>query len=259
MQTALVTCHSSVSAPWQPGQPLVPAPDTISVFRMPLPTEAATVALWETLLQPTERERADRFRFPADRHRFVVGRGLFRLLAGVLSGQNPADVRVDTSPTGKPFLPDSPTVHLNVSHSGAWIVLAVGCVPVGVDVEFMRSDVDVSDLFSSILSPAEQRALVQSPDAQTLFYQFWTRKEALMKATGQGMNDHLTAIPALEGTHRIDAGLLGGAGHWRVYPFAVDRGYPAALALPDGPETVCFYEIDPASFRRWCPAHPNES
>jgi 4'-phosphopantetheinyl transferase len=144
------------------------------------------------ILDATEQARAARFRFEPDRVRFAVARATLReRLAGYL-GVAPGTVAFGVAPKGKPFLaaPESTDLQFNVSHSGdvALLGFARG-FPVGVDVERCRPDVAVLDLAQRFFAPAEADAVrAASPEARLeVFYRCWSRKEAVLKATGEGL------------------------------------------------------------------------
>lgn len=140
------------------------------------------------LLDPDERARRAALRQDADRDRFTVGAALLRLVAGADLGERPERVPVRRvcpdchRPHGKPAVPGS-GLELSVSHSGDWVaVAATRAGPTGVDVERVRTDIDLASLARHVLSPAE-RDWFGAAD----FFLCWTRKEAVAKATGDGL------------------------------------------------------------------------
>jgi 4'-phosphopantetheinyl transferase len=147
------------------------------------------------LLDHTEHVRRQRLRFPADQDRFTVGVALLRLLTARRTGLPPTAVAIDrTCPTcdrphGRPIVTGS-GLHVSVSHSGAWVAVAVSTVAeVGVDVEHIGTD-DLTALASRVLTADEASAIAGPAD----FYRFWTRKEALVKATGDGLSAPLDRV-----------------------------------------------------------------
>lgn len=200
-----------VHAPWEQWSDQL-GPPSLAVFRYQIaPTDQS---LLHELLLPDEQQRATRFRQLADSHRFVAGRGWLRWLMGHFTHTPPGEIRLVTGPFGKPDLLNTTgsgrNWHINVSHAGEWILLAVGNVPVGVDVEWIDPNWPYQDLVASSLNADEQAQLVASPTPRDLFYTFWTRKESLLKATGQGLTDDLPAISVSKGVHQITNGSLTG-------------------------------------------------
>lgn len=147
------------------------------------------------LLNAAERARRERLRLAADRARFTLGAALVRLIIGQRTGQPAAAVPVDRTcprcgePHGRPTVADS-GVRLSVSHSGDWVAVAVSeTADVGVDVEQV-SDVDLAMLAPSVLSVAEYASAATRDD----FFRAWTRKEAVVKATGDGLSVPLAEV-----------------------------------------------------------------
>jgi 4'-phosphopantetheinyl transferase len=147
------------------------------------------------VLDEREAQRSARFRQDADRARFVLGAVLLKAVAGRHAGIDAAAVTVDRTCTycglqhGRPLLPGV-GLEASVSHSGDVVAVAVTAAgPVGVDVELIRP-FDVSELTPSVCTPAEQAFVRQPAD----FYAYWTRKEAVLKATGAGLRMPMTEV-----------------------------------------------------------------
>jgi 4'-phosphopantetheinyl transferase len=139
------------------------------------------------LLSPSERARRDRYVRAEDRDRFALGAALLRALAGASAGVAPAAVAVERTcprcgqPHGRPRLPGC-DLHATVTHSGQIAAAAITAAGrVGIDVELIAGD-DPAPLAEAIRAPGEARAL--SPRE---FHIIWTRKEAVLKATGVGL------------------------------------------------------------------------
>jgi 4'-phosphopantetheinyl transferase len=147
----------------------------------------------EALLDDVERGRWTAYRRPEDRDRFLVGCALTKAAVAARTGKAPADVVIDRTcshcgkPHGKPVVPG---LELSVTHSADLVGVAVAMVPVGVDVEHAESRRDnVERLAGFSLSGAEREALAALPPGrqQAAFLVYWTRKEAVTKATGDGL------------------------------------------------------------------------
>lgn len=147
-----------------------------------------------SLLSPDERDRHARFRRPADQDRYLAGHALTRRVTGDYLGLDPAAVRYaarcpNCGPGhGKPHVIDEGP-EFSLSHSGNWVALAVAEAPVGVDVEAGRPTVE-QGLIDFVLSEAERADLAALPATEhaAAFVTYWTRKEAVLKATGHGLS-----------------------------------------------------------------------
>lgn len=144
-------------------------------------------------LSPRERERGERFRLDRDRRRYVAAHVALRDRLARHLGCSPVELRFDTGPRGKPYLanPAWASWHFNLSHSVDVALIAL-CKDgeVGVDLEVMRSIEDAHDLAMTVFGPQEQAELLRADGSvrDRLFLQGWTRKEACLKALGEGFN-----------------------------------------------------------------------
>jgi 4'-phosphopantetheinyl transferase len=186
----------------------VPGPAEVHVWRVRLDPEPERLeALWATL-SPDERARADRFHFSRDRNRFVAGRGQLRCLLGRYLLEDPGRVRLAYGPRGKPRLASEPAaarLSFNLSHSGAQALCAVAPgAAVGVDVESLRAWEDAASVAGRYFSASEAAALRRTAPGlrAAAFLTCWTRKEAFIKATGDGLS-----LPL----HEFDVSVTGDA------------------------------------------------
>jgi len=145
------------------------------------------------LLSDGERERARRFAFDRDRNRFIVVRALLRQLLAARLGVPPEAVELASGTRGKPVLAGrfaASNLRFNVSHCEDVVVYAFSSGrEVGVDVEAVRTLSDADDVAARWFSPREYaryRAL-EPGDRPLGFFQCWTRKEAFIKALGEGL------------------------------------------------------------------------
>ncbi len=218
------------------------------VWRVALDVDTARRATLAETLSGEERDRAARFHFDRDRHRFQVARGALRHLLGRYLAVDPRRVEIRLLPGGKPILGtgDDVPLRFNVSHSGplALIALARGR-EVGVDLEAERPLSDMTSLAESTFSPVEVaawRALAPA-DRPAAFFQAWTRKEAFLKATGEGLLRALDSFDVALGPGeparllRVE-GPPGELERWRLVALDVPRGYHAALAIEGEPDHV---------------------
>lgn len=162
--------------------------EDIAIFRFHWPDHTGTEPDWQSLLQPDEIQRAGRYRRKEDRYRSLYARSLLRILAGTYTNQPSATIRLIRGVTQKPALHDNTEWHINAAHSGNWILLAMSRVSVGVDVEKIALDFPFQDVTTHSFSLPEQQYIRAGENARLRFYQLWTRKEALVKATAKGID-----------------------------------------------------------------------
>jgi 4'-phosphopantetheinyl transferase len=164
----------------------------IHVWRASLEADSDVCHL-EPLLSNDEVVRANRFRFPEHRRRFVIARGCLRQLVSRYLNVSPQTVAFTYSAEGKPALNPSHASKLvfNVSHSGDIAAFAFTLQhKIGVDVEMVRHDVDVDEIPKRFFSDHEQQGLakLRNYDKFRGFFNCWARKEAYVKAVGSGLS-----------------------------------------------------------------------
>jgi 4'-phosphopantetheinyl transferase len=219
----------------------------VHVWSLPLDISQSSLASVTEFLSPDERKRAARFRFEVHRNRFVVGRGLLRVILGRYCDLPPERLRFNYGPNGKPELTPGKgarhtggALHFNLAHSEGVGVLAVTQTgPVGVDVEQVRRLREFKELVGQFFSVREKAEFLklewhQQPAA---FFNLWTRKEALLKATGEGIAHSL---------NRVEVSFLPGEParvlslpaeqwtwcEWSLVDLSISPSYAGALALP---------------------------
>jgi len=173
------------------------------LWRVDVAAEAHRLLLHRARLTDAERERAARFRRDADRERFVIGRSTRRELLARHLGTDPATLAFEEGRHGKPHLPpdNSPGPHFNSSHSGRWVLHAIADIEVGVDVEEIRPEFADLDDFAWVLSDAERAFVLAAapPQRAAALATVWVRKEAYVKALGEGLSRSLSAIGIVAG------------------------------------------------------------
>ncbi len=171
-------------------QPVLQA-NEVHVWKASLEASRSGLANIATMLSPNELERADTYRFPDDRRRFVIARGTLRAILARYLAAEPRDLQFAYSVNGKPELrADSrPTLHFSVSHSHDRALFAVARCEVGVDIEKIRPDLPVHSIAQMFFSSQEQASLDSVSDIvkRKSFFTCWCRKEAVLKALGGGL------------------------------------------------------------------------
>jgi 4'-phosphopantetheinyl transferase len=183
--------------------------NSVHVWQVRAAVTATELHVLEEHLAPDERMRAGGFRCESDRRRFIVCRGCLRLFCAAYLGKNPSDIRFCRGRWGKPELPETVSrVRFNVSHSGEVALLAFALDRhVGVDVETRAMDLDFASLAGAYFSKAERAAIVALPPESRgdLFFDFWTCKEASIKADGRGLSvplDQFSVAPSQDSRWR---------------------------------------------------------
>jgi 4'-phosphopantetheinyl transferase len=191
-----------------------------------------------SLLSQDEQTRAARFRFEIHRKRFICGRAALRkLLAGYLDA-HPVELQFGYSTNGKPFLRNpAKSLSFNVAHCEGLALIAIAALEsqIGVDVERVRWLPDFEELVSRFFSKREVELFgaLRPEHKPSAFFNLWTRKEAWLKATGQGVCAALDQVEVtfLPGEPAQLLSLPGSpVSNWRLRDFSPAEGFVAALA-----------------------------
>ncbi len=177
-----------------PGQRLQDS--EVHVWAVALNVTPETLSALTPILSAPELERAARFHFAHHRSRFVIGRAVLRLLLSRYLQTQPAALQFTYGPHGKPLLADT-SWHFNLTHSEDLALLALTrSGSIGVDVEYTQLMPDADQLVARFFSDRERLAFQQLPAAQqaVAFFNLWTRKEAWLKATGDGIGHLLNQV-----------------------------------------------------------------
>jgi 4'-phosphopantetheinyl transferase len=225
-------------------------PDDVHVWHAPVNIPPAAIEDAQRLLSPDERARANRFRFDRDRVRYVATRAILRRLLAHYTDRPPQDLAFDVSPHGKPALRGADWLKFNVAHSHELALFAFARLrSIGIDVEWNRHLDDLLAVARSFCSPVEYATLCGLPADLRLaaFYRCWTRKEAYVKARGEGFsldprNFSVTPLREQGGHVAIEADRLEEGRRWRLEDVRTSAGYSAAFAVEDGFNEVHHFE-----------------
>jgi 4'-phosphopantetheinyl transferase len=225
-----------------PDDPLPLVEREVDLWAFSLAPDEGTVDSLSQALEPSERTRADRYRFREHRRRFIVGRALLRRLLGRYLDLPPEEVRFRFAPRGKPHLApphDSSGLCFNLSNSAdlALVAFARG-VRLGVDVEILRPLSSATALATRFFSARERQELgaIAAADQIQAFFNGWIRKEAFLKALGDGLAMPLASFsvtlsldssPRLIHVERADLA----ADCWTLKAFVPAAGAVGALAI----------------------------
>ncbi|HEX8145170.1 MAG TPA: 4'-phosphopantetheinyl transferase superfamily protein [Pyrinomonadaceae bacterium] len=234
---------SPLNPPWPPA-PKNPRleEDDVHVWLVGLKQAARDAQSVLGLLSEDERERARRFHFDHHRARFILAHAAQRLILSHYLRLSPAQLRFRFNPYGKPAL-DLPAgddaLQFNLSHSGELALLAIGRGrAVGVDIEHIRAEFaheQIAERFFSQREVSMLRALPENLRPQA-FFNCWTRKEAYIKALGEGLSLALdgfdvSLIPGEQAALLSVRDNPGEVARWSLRELAPGEGYAAAMAV----------------------------
>ena len=192
-------------------------------------------ALYTPLLlsvSPSRQHQASHFTNRLDALHCICGELLIYYLLKTKEKEITHPLHIATTAYGKPYLPDFPTFHFNISHSGRWLVCAVGSSELGVDIEKRnRGGVDIARRF---FSPEEcDEILSCDEDEQNeRFVAYWTAKESYIKCLGGGMSVPLDSF-TIRGDRIVKDGVVQ---PYRLHRIEFDSEYELVLCAGEGKE-----------------------
>ena len=231
--------------------------DEVHVWRAELDLDLSQMEELQQTLAPDEQVRAARLRFPKDRRHFVAARGILRNILARYLDQEPALLRFSYSPSGKPSVVsrcDAKEIHFNLSHSHGLALYAITRDrDIGIDVELIQPTVAGEPIAEQFFSRGEVTALRALPPSAQInaFFQYWTRKEAYLKAQGGGLTIPLNsfsvtlcqAAPTVGGAPSDEPRTMLG---WSLRAVAPAPGYEAALAVDGDRFYIRYWDWQPA-------------
>jgi 4'-phosphopantetheinyl transferase len=230
--------------------PVVAREGEIDLWRIDLDRSIKSGDSLYGLLSSDEKERADRFVFQKDRDHFIAGRAALRKILGRYIGLSPQDVRFAARHFGKPYLSPAHDLRFNVSHSkGIAIVAVAKNQEVGVDIEFVDRSFDIFSVASSVFRADEVLKLKElSPESQAAaFFAGWTRKEALLKAMGDGLSssDELQDAVSMIGERDVSYRSVEGdkVTHWSLTSFEINNS-KAALVVEGKITAIRYWQFE---------------
>jgi len=214
----------------------------VHVWTVSLEPPAVLLHRLAEALSLEEQQRAARFRFDLHRNRFIAGRGLLRFILSLYLRLDPGQIKFVYGSHGKPALAPSVNpdgLQFNLAHSDALALVAVSRSGlVGIDIEHVRPLDEMNQLVERFFAPRESRSFQKLPARlkPSAFFNLWTRKEAWLKATGDGIAHYL---------NRVEVSFLPGeparllslpselplGGEWSLYDLTPPHGFAAALAV----------------------------
>jgi 4'-phosphopantetheinyl transferase len=210
----------------------------------------STVAMLAAGVSPVEYAYANRFVMPGDRIEFLVSRGLVRFILSHYLNMPPDEIRFNRGHHGKPELDDrihGSRLRFSLSHSCGMVLLAVTVDhEIGIDIEFVDSRVDFDEFAFLVFSSAEVMSISQLPleERQRAYFQCWTRKEAFVKALGEGLSERIRQLEVIasDGSLLPHINAVAADDRWTVKDLNVRQRFVSAVAVADCNCSFRFWE-----------------
>lgn len=175
----------------------------VYIFKLPLKNLEAHIPELVSFLSTKEQARVKRYRREEDSNRFLICRAVLKLLLSQLIKKPIAEIVIEKNANQKPYLAAT-DFKFNVAHTSTYGLIAISKSAVGIDVEFIDESYDYQSVLNRVVEGADLNEIQESSTPIATFFKFWTRKEAIVKVSGVGIDDTLIHIPVKNGEHTID-------------------------------------------------------
>ncbi|MDH3346150.1 MAG: 4'-phosphopantetheinyl transferase superfamily protein [Kiritimatiellaceae bacterium] len=202
--------------------------NAIEIWSIQLSDYVADLEFCRVLLSEAERTHAEKLIHPADAERSILCRGILRTVLADYLNIIPKLISFERNENGKPFLSNS-EMEFNLSHSNDRMLIAVTAGrAVGVDIEFHRENVKMTAIAKRWFSPEEQSFFQNSNKPKETFFDIWSKKEAYVKAKGQGIYFDLPSFTVPLG-EKPSVSTFEKNASWFFQTLKIDPDYSAAV------------------------------
>ena len=201
-----------------------------------------------SILSEEEKERFNRYKNEKAQFTFLTARVYLRVLLSCIISKNKnwiatqsstarnddlSSLIIETTPSGKPYLKDYPTLFFNISHTSNLILIGIANSPIGVDVEKIDRNADKDGIIKHFFSEKEQQSFFSQPEnkKELAFVKGWTRKEAILKATGEGLSSMKNYEVSFEPETYEPLIFTNSNQSFNIKDFIPSNGYVACIAL----------------------------
>lgn len=193
------------------------------------------------ILSTKEYEKAKRFHWEDDFRSYLTGRMVLRILLSKYLDIPAINIEFGTTGT-KPIVQKNHNLKFNLSYSGEYILISLSQTESGIDIEKINPKLDYQSLLESSFTEAETRSILEDPKkSRQKFFLHWTRKEALLKFTGQGIIDNLIKVPSLDGIRTFTEPELDIYENLQLTSFHVGKDCVGTIAFPSSLKMIKYF------------------
>lgn len=216
--------------------------DQVHVWRIGLDLLEQDLSKFSTILSENEANKSKKYYYEVDRIRYTVMRATVRMILGNYLGVAPGSLDIAHSHYGKPYLSNTSMamdIHFNISHAGDLGLLAVAIGRhIGIDLEMVRLERSIESIARRFFTPEETGQLLSLPVSlrPEAFFTCWTRKEAFVKARGEGLSIPLDQFEVSFYPNDTPQLLYvrndpGESGHWSMFHLNPGVDFVGALVV----------------------------
>lgn len=216
--------------------------NTVHVWKVKVPEHFCSLFKEHRhILNSKEYEKAKRFHWEDDFRSYLTGRMVLRILLSKYLNITAGSIEFGTAGK-KPIINNEPSFKFNLSYSGEHILISLSQTETGADIEKVNPKFDYQSLLESCFSEDEAQYILEDPDSSRRnFFIQWTRKEALLKYTGQGISENLIKVPGLNGSHVINEADLDIHESLEVSSFNLSPDCIGTVVRPQSLKTIKYF------------------
>lgn len=193
-----IYCNYISEINWE-SKPELILKDHVHLWMIDVSSDEVILKVLTGTLNADEKIRSQKFVFENDRKQYITAHGALRQILGCYLSVNPAKIQFRKTNNHKPFISYPFTnIKFNITHSENKILIAISIAEIGVDIELIKPFFEFKEVINSYFSKKERSIIVNSINPSEIFYKLWTRKEAVLKASGIGISDYLNEIEVSE-------------------------------------------------------------
>ena len=245
-----------MSINWEKINDIPVANDEVLTWYVNLEEHFNSLPEYISLLNKEELQRAERFKFVKDKNCFVVSRAVLRIVLSKYLHCEPQEIDFKANNYGKPAIDfaesgSSCDLRFNLSHSEFRAVIVVNVSQdIGVDLEYIQEKKEKGEIVKRFFTEAEYKEYLSLDDDEQLlgFYNLWTRKEAFVKALGEGMFHSLKGF-TVNASPGKDAQIIAftdnadEVGNWQLHSFKPEESYCAAISWRGPKKKIRFFRF----------------
>jgi len=241
-----IYCSYQTNAQWHDDTTSKPG---INIYRVRISHHLPNIRTYLSVLTEDELRRSRNYHHQKDTDRFIISRGVLRLILADKLSLSPKEIRFGKGENKKPFIENTGTDRLefNVTHSGDWIIIAISSQPVGADIECIDPDFEYAEIMAFAFHKQEIDYINDSGCPRNKFFLLWSRKESLLKATGKGIGNHLSSTLCLDGNNYVTTDDIGSVLSWNINTFLIEEDYVVNVAFAVDHE-MNFHTVGPNCF-----------
>jgi len=222
----------------------------VFIFIVNLTSHINNVSTYWEYLSIQEKIKASKYYTEYLSKKYIISHGILRYILSFYTKQHPQKIEFNYNEYGKPFLKNS-NIQFNISHSHNMVSYIIALnYRVGIDIELHDKNLNIEDVAALVLTTDEYKYLssLKSRDKLRIFYILWTKKEALVKAIGQGLSYPINTIEVIR--------LLSGKGvllndknnklkqQWYCYELEVPENYSGAIGIENKIDEIVYLEMN---------------